>query len=98
MDDAAKVDKSTAVETQLDEHKEHRVEIKVNKVVVTLSNDDVTGQDVINAAIAQGVKIEPDFVLSLEVSPDKYQIIGKDERIEIHSGQKFRANVPDDNS
>lgn len=82
-----------------DERKEHRVEILINNQHVSMPTDDVMGQDIINAAVVQGVRgVQQDFVLGLEISKDNYQTIGPDQPIEIHSGQKFIANVPDDNS
>jgi hypothetical protein len=79
-------------------HHEKRVEIKVNNLPVFLDERKVTGQQIIDAAIAQGVDIKRDFVLSREIEPGKYQIVGADEKIEVHNCERFRANVPDDNS
>lgn len=74
------------------------VEIKVNNQPVQMATAPATGAQIIDAAIAQGVKIQVDFVLSLEIGHDKYRIIGKDETVELHSGDKFIANTPDDNA
>jgi hypothetical protein len=79
-------------------HHQDRVEVKVNNRPVRFDERHVTGQQIIDAAITQGVEIKRDFVLSREIEPGKYKIIGADEHIKVHEGECFRANAPDDNS
>jgi hypothetical protein len=56
-----------------------------------------TGLSVKEAAIAQGVPIQMDFLLSRKHGP-KFQPVGDDEHIRIHDGDEFRAVDGDDNS
>lgn len=50
------------------------------------------------AAIAQGVQIQPDFVLSIERGGGKTELIGDDQSIRVHKGERFLAIPNDDNS
>lgn len=74
------------------------VTITVNDQPVVLQTHRVTGRQIKDAAIAQGVKIQPDFVLTEELPGDKSRVIRDDEVIEVHKGSEFTAVTPDDNS
>jgi hypothetical protein len=73
------------------------VEITVNRKPVRLEKHRITGQEIIDAALAQGVAIEPDFVLS-EKRGAEWVRIRPNEEVTVRSGDQFRAVSPDDNS
>jgi len=74
------------------------VRISVNNLPVTVPQHDVTGLEIKQAAIAQGVKIELSFQLSEELSDKKTRIIGNSEIVGVHEGSRFIAVAGDDNS
>jgi hypothetical protein len=74
------------------------VEILVNERAVRMEAGDSTGLRIKEAAIAQGVTIELDFVLSEELGAGRTKIIGNEDRVSIHPHAKFHAVAPDDNS
>jgi UPF0288 family protein (methanogenesis marker protein 3) len=75
----------------------HPVEVTVNGQPVTLPDQEVTGLQIKEAAIAQGVQIGLNFELSVKRG-NRYQIVGDTDRIRVHKGQEFLAVAPDDNS
>lgn len=75
-----------------------RVKITVNKRPVRLDDDDVTGLEIKQAAIEQGVAIQLDFVLSLHLRDGGTRIIGDADRIEVDERSRFTAVAGDDNS
>jgi hypothetical protein len=74
------------------------VEISVNHKPVAVPDAAVTGLQIKQAAIAQGLKIELSFQLSEELGPRQTRIVGNDEIIHVHEGSKFLAVHGDDNS
>jgi hypothetical protein len=64
---------------------------------VTVHGTRQTGLSIKEAAIAQGVPIQMDFLLSRKHGP-KFQPVGDDEHIRVHDGDEFRALDGDDNS
>jgi len=90
----------SVVDTQHGEAKDKSYEIRVtvNGRPVILSDKKLTGTAIKQAAIAQGVPIQPDFVL-FEVKPGgKLKPIGDQEEVTLHEGAVLRAVAPDDNS
>ena len=77
---------------------DRRVEIVVNERPVTLVGREHTGREIKDAAIAQCVKIEPDFVLSLEKGGGKTEVVGDTDVVKLHPHQRFVAIADDDNS
>jgi Multiubiquitin len=74
------------------------IRVTVNGQFVVLASRKVTGLQVKEAAIAAGVPIQLDFVLS-EVRPSGEQkIIPDDREITVKSGDEFWAIPGDDNS
>ncbi len=74
------------------------VRITVNGQFVVLAQHRATGMRIKEDAIAEGVPIQLDFVLS-EVLPNGEQRIIPDDRvIEIKTGDEFWAIPGDDNS
>jgi hypothetical protein len=68
------------------------------KYKVRLPKHIITGMEIKQAAIAQGVPIQPDFVLTLERADGREKQIGDDERIVTLDGMRFTAIGGDDNS
>ena len=75
-----------------------KIEIMVNEKPVVLEGTKQTGASVKKAAIEQDVKIKEDFVLSIELGGGKTRLVGDDEKIEVHDGERFLAIENDDNS
>ena len=75
-----------------------KVEIMVNEKPVVLEGTKQTGASVKKAAIEQDVNIKEDFVLSIELGGGKTRLVGDDEEIEVHDGERFLAIENDDNS
>ncbi len=75
----------------------HLVEIFLNEQPVSVPHRS-TGLQIKQAAIAQGVSIKSDFILTEERPNGRDQIIGDQEEISVHAGTRFMAVAPDDNS
>ncbi len=81
-----------------DEARDRTVTVTVNDQPVVLEDRKQTGAEIKAAAIAAGVPIQHDFVLS-EVRPNgKQRIIADDERVNVKDGDAFWAIPGDDNS
>lgn len=74
------------------------VEILVNEHPVKVVDCRQTGREIKEAAICAGVKIELDFVLSVEYEPSHRKIVGDTDVIEVKEGMRFVAIADDDNS
>ena len=81
-----------------EKHHEPTVHITVNERPVVVHHHRMTGLAIKEAAIAQHVPIQLDFVLSEELPHGKTKIVGDQDVVEIHNGAKFNAVAPDDNS
>jgi ribosome-binding protein aMBF1 (putative translation factor) len=75
-----------------------RIDIVVNEKPVVLEERAQTGLSIKEAAIAQHVAIQPDFVLSIERGAGRTELVGDDDKIEIHEHERFLAIPNDDNS
>ena len=75
-----------------------KVEIALNDKPVVLDGPKQTGETIKKAAVEQGVSIQQDFVLSIELGGGKTQLVGDDEFIEVKPGDRFLAIENDDNS
>ncbi len=83
-----------------------RVEnVKLDTVIITVNSHKVkmlpgptTGLEIKEAAIKEGVEIQLNFVLQLELPNGTGKIIGDDDKIELYDHQNFTAITPDDNS
>lgn len=74
-------------------------DIIINEVhKVRLPKHLITGAEIKQVAIEQGVPIQPDFLLTLERAGGREKQIGDDERILTLDGMKFTAIAGDDNS
>ncbi len=78
-------------------HAPRSITVTVNGQPVTLPDREVTGLEVKQAAIAQGVAIGLDFQLSVKHG-NRYQVVDDTDPIKVHQGQEFLAVAPDDNS
>ena len=76
----------------------HTVAISVNFKPVSMPDRHTTGLEIKQAAIAQGVNIQVDFVLFRDKGHGRRDPIRDDEKIELHRGDKFEAVPGDDNS
>jgi hypothetical protein len=74
------------------------IEIAVNERPVKIRRGVRTGLEIKQAAIADGVPIQLDFVLSLETAPGQTRIVGDRDRVRVKPGQRFLAIADDDNS
>lgn len=91
---------AAGAEREDDENERNRkaIEIDVNSRPVKMSNKEVTGAEIKAAAIAQGVPIQPNFVLQQELANGSSKVIGDGDRVRIHRKMSFTAIAPDDNS
>jgi hypothetical protein len=79
-------------------HHDHTVTVTVNKHPVRLTHREATGLQIKQAAIAQGVRIELDFVLSELREHRPAQVIGDTDIVRITEHSRFSAVAGDDNS
>ncbi len=87
-----------AVEPSRPEPGHHAVEITVNERPVTVEGPRLTGLHIKEAAIAQGVSIALDFVLSEELEHGRTKIVGDRDEVTVTKHSRFDAVAPDDNS
>jgi Multiubiquitin len=81
------------------EQAEATVTITVNNKSVVLAKHRVTGMEIKEAAIVQGVDIEPDFILTLEAFEGQTaRNIDDDEPVTVTKHSVFIANDGDDDS
>jgi hypothetical protein len=74
------------------------IEVRVNERPVRLQGRRQTGLEIKTAAIAQGVKIELDFLLYLLRQHQPNKAVGDNEEITVVKGSRFHAIADDDNS
>ena len=73
-------------------------EISVNRKPVEVAGPIVTGLEIKEASIQQGLPIEVYFQLAL-VEPDgKERIIGNSDKVDVRESKTFFATADDDNS
>ncbi len=89
---------NVAEKKQEDSPKAKDVTVEVNSKEVVLSDKTMTGGEIKAAAIAQGVQIQPDFVLQLERPNGEFDTIGDNDTVRVRKGLSFTAIAPDDNS
>lgn len=74
------------------------VTVQVNGRPVVFQKHRVTGAEIKATAIAQGVTIQPDFLLFEVKQGGELKQIGDSEVVSLHEHEVFRAVAPDDNS
>jgi len=75
-----------------------KITVLVNEKPVTFEKEKQTGLSIKQAAIAQGVQIQIDFVLSIERGGGKTELIGDGDTVKVRDGDRFLAIPNDDNS
>ncbi len=80
------------------EDKNRTVTVSVNEQPVKLHGHTATGAEIKAAAIAQGVLIQPNFVLQEELPNGTSRIVGDDDKVHLREHLRFTAFAPDDNS
>jgi hypothetical protein len=85
---------------QVDEQEEtdKPVTVTVNGRPVTLPGHRVSGLQIKQAAVEQGVPIQLDFVLSEELGDHRTKIVGDTDIVSVLDRSRFVAIPPDDNS
>ena len=73
-------------------------EISVNRKPVFVEDPLVTGLQIKEAAIAQGVSIAVDFQLASVDEDGKHRIVGDSDKVDVREFKTFFATVSDDNS
>ena len=76
----------------------HLVTITVNKKPVEVKGPRLTGLEIKQAAIDQGIQIELDFELKHIKPNGDRQIIGDNDSVTVNKNSKFVATASDDNS
>lgn len=74
------------------------VTVTVNGKNVVLPRHKVSGLEIKEAAIKQGVAIEVSFILQQELPNGHGKVVGNDDVIEVHEHERFTAIANDDNS
>ncbi len=77
---------------------EHEVVITVNDKPVTVLGPRTTGLAIKQAAIAQGVPIQLDFVLSEELPNGRTRVVRDNDPVTVSKKSRFVAIPNDDNS
>jgi ribosomal protein S9 len=94
MAETGKKDEADAVAAA----KPREIRVAVNEHPVLLSEPEQTGLSIKQAAIKQGVAIQLDFVLSIELGGGRTELVGDNEKIKVHEKERFLAIPNDDNS
>lgn len=74
------------------------VTIEVNDHEVHMPAGPATGLEIKNAAIKQGVKIQPTFVLQVQLPNGSSKVVGNDDKVPLTEHLAFTAIAADDNS
>ncbi len=90
----------TSVETSSpgDRDRDRTFRVTVNDHDVVLTERRPTGAEIKAAAIAAGVPIQPDWVLSEVLPNGKQKIVPDDKQVSVKDGDAFWAVPGDDNS
>jgi hypothetical protein len=81
-----------------EKHHVHTITVTVNFKHVSFTVRLATGLEIKQAAIAQGVKIQLDFVLFRDKGHGRRDPIRDDQSVDLQQGEKFEAVPGDDNS
>ena len=74
------------------------VTIEVNDHKVEMPAGPATGLEIKDAAIKQGVNIQQNFVLQVELPNGSSRVIGNDDKVPLTEHLAFTAIAADDNS
>ncbi len=72
--------------------------ITVNESPVSINGPRVTGRQIKEAAIAAGVAIGLDFMLTEELPNGRSRVVGDDDVVTVNKNSRFDAVAGDDNS
>ena len=72
--------------------------IEINSHKIKMLEGLATGLEIKEAAIEQGVNIQLNFVLQLELPNGTARVIGDDDKVPVRDHLGFTAIEPDDNS
>ena len=86
------------VETAPNHQREKSVTIEVNAHKVEMPAGPATGLEIKESAIKQGVKIQLNFVLQVQLPNGSAKIVGDDDKIPLSEHLAFTAIAADDNS
>lgn len=75
-----------------------QISVTVNQKPVTFGERRVSGMQLKEGAIAQGVNIQRDFVLFEVKGKGNLKPVADEEMVTLNKGDEFRAVDPDDNS
>lgn len=81
-----------------DHERDKTIVVFVNEKPVKLEKERQTGLSIKQAAIAQSVQIQLDFVLSIERGGGRTELIGDSDTVKVKKGDRFLAIPNDDNS
>jgi hypothetical protein len=73
------------------------VSVVFNKQTIEIPKGDYTGAEIKAAAIAGGVKIEPNFPLAVKHG-NRFENVGDTDVVHVHANMEFTAVPGDDNS
>lgn len=76
----------------------HLFSITVNGLAVAIAGPKTTGLQIKQAAIAAGVPIQLDFILSEELANRKTRLVRDGDEVSLHERSAFVALENDDNS
>ena len=74
------------------------VTIEVNEHKVEMPDGPATGLEIKEAAIKQGVNIQANFVLQVQLPNGSSRVIGDEDKVPLAEHLAFTAIAPDDNS
>ena len=74
------------------------VTIEVNEHKVEMPDGPATGLEIKEAAIKQGVNIQANFVLQVQLPNGSSRVIGDEDKVPLTEHLVFTAIAPDDNS
>ena len=83
---------------RIDGDRDKIVTIEVNSHKVQMPSGPATGQEIKDVAIKEGVQIESNFVLQLELPNGSNKVIGDEDKVPLRENMSFTAIAPDDNS
>ena len=72
--------------------------VSVNNKPVEVEEPLVTGLEIKEASIEQGVAIQLDFQLAVVEADGKQRIVGDSDKVDVHEFKTFFATASDDNS
>lgn len=83
----------------MNEHKPPKtIEIFVNGKPVNVPDKEVTGLEIKQAAIAQGLNIQLDFLVFRDLSNGQQVAVKDDELVKVHHKERFDILCNDDHS